>query len=152
LGLLYSIPTFTLTLSFHFLMPIWIFIYLIIFLMMLTLNIIYLFRSRSKIIIVIYDIIEGLFLAFMISAYWITPLAQHLAVWIIPAYLFMISIDIYISVWADVRKLGIKIPEEMSDREIESANLVSLLFTSPAYFIAGLVCLEFISKKYQHYL
>ena len=133
-------------------MPIWIFIYLIIFLMMLTFNIIYLFRSRSKLIIVIYDIMEGLFLAFMVSAYWITPLAQHLAFWIIPAYLFMISLDIYISVWGDVRKLGINIPEEMSDREIESANLISLVFTSPAYFIGGLVCLEFISKNYQHYL
>jgi len=129
-------------------MPFLVIIYLVVFLMMLIFNIIYLSKTRSSIVIIFYDIFEGAFLAFMVASYWVNLLKEHLVLWVIPAYIFIVSIDIYISVWGDVRKLGIKLPEDMDDKDIETANLISLLFASPAYFISGLVCLEYITSRY----
>ena len=125
-------------------MPGWFTIYLSIFCLMVVVNCIVLIRSGSKILLIAYEIVETLLLVYLAVSYWSPELQKFHGIWIIPAYTAVIGIDFYISIWGNLKDLGINLPEEIEEENQEAATALSLMLSAPMYIIGGLVCLNYI--------
>jgi len=126
-------------------MPVWVIIYISFFTLMLLVNCIYLLSSGSKTLIILYEITETILLVYLTASYWLPFLQKFHGYWMLPAYAAVIGIDVYLSVWGDLRELGIKLPEEADETDWSAATAFSLLFSAPLYITSGLVCLNYIA-------
>ena len=123
-------------------MPWWIILYVIVFGLVAFFNVCYLIHLKSKVLIVFYDLFAAAFMIFMIFAYWLTFIRDHLTLMILPAFIVMLVIDMRLTIFGDILQLGMEIPEGMTEKDVETAGALSLLFAAPAYIIGGLVCLD----------
>jgi hypothetical protein len=128
-------------------MPWWMVLYTIAFGLLAFFNICYLIYVKSKVFVFVYDLLAGAFLFCMMISYWLPLFREHLNLLIIPVFVLIIAIDLRITVYGDIQALGIDIPEEMTEDDMEIAGAVSLLFSAPAYIMSGLLCLETLTTQ-----
>ena len=123
-------------------MPVWAIIYFALFIFANLFNIFYMLQHTTKRIFLMYDSMAWLFLLLLSASYWIRAFSTHISVLTLLTYILIVAIDIYISVWGDLKTIGVEIPEALTEDEVEAANILSLIFASPVYVIAGSVCLN----------
>lgn len=125
-------------------MPWWMITYTFLFGLIVFINFGYLVSVRCKIMVLVYELLAGVFMLGMMLAYWVEFIYQQLNLLVLPAFILVLTVDIKMSVYRDYQDLGIEISENMSDNELELAGALSLIFASPAYITSGLVCLKLI--------
>lgn len=125
-------------------MPWWMITYVVVFGLLVFINLCYLVTLKCKILVILYELFAGIFLLGMIFAYWQEQLQQHLSFLIVPVFILILITDMRMTIFRDFDELGVELPEEMSEEEMEIAGALSLIFAAPAYIFGGLVCLRFI--------
>jgi len=78
---------------------------------------------------------------FLIFAYWTPGLNSFLTFFNIFAFLLIISIDFYLTIWAEAEDFGLKMPA-LTDAEYDIAKSISILLASPAYITGLLLCVN----------
>jgi hypothetical protein len=97
-----------------------------------------------KLVFFVYEIFSAIYMIFVMIAYWTPLIIEKLNFVSIIPLIFILVIDIYFSIWGKVEDLGLKIPG-LSAHEQETAKIISILFTSPAYIVGLLLAFELIS-------
>ena len=123
-------------------MPVWAIIYFAIFILAHLFNIFYMLQHTTKRIFLVYDSMAWLFLLLLSASCWVGAFRVHVSVLTLLTYIVVVAVDIYISVWGDLKTIGVEIPEALTEDEVEAANILSLIFSSPVYVISGSVCLN----------
>lgn len=126
----------------------WLMVIYVVFIgLIVFINLGYLISVKCKPLVMLYELFAGLFLLGMMFSYWIDVIDRNLNWLVIPAYILILIVDMKVTIFKDFDELGIELPEEMTEQEIELAGAVSLIFAAPAYIIAGLVCLRFLFDR-----
>ncbi len=131
-------------------MPVLIKFYICIYLIFTISNLGYWLYSRGKLWIILYDFTSGLTLTIFMIAYYRPVLKDKLTVYHVLFFLFVIGFEFYMSTWGKPEKMGIDMPEELGENELETAKSVSILFSAPAYIIGGLLSYEIISDFFTY--
>ncbi len=116
-------------------------IYILLFVALFVSNLIFHFKYEMKRVFLFYEILSAIYMILVMVAYW-NPyvLAKMNFVSVIPL-MFILAVDIYFSVWGKIEDLGLKI-SSLSKHEQETAKIISILFTSPAYIVGLLLVFE----------
>jgi len=125
-------------------MSLWLTVYAAFFALMFCMNIYYLLHLKCKIMIILYEFFGGIFLLGMILAYSEKLIQDKLNIIVVPVFILILIIDINASIFMNLDELGIKLPEDMDEEAVAQAGAVSLLFSAPAYIIAGVLCLKLL--------
>jgi len=126
-------------------MPLWVKIYVTVYLLFAVSNLGYLLYVQGKLWIILYDFSSGLYLAFLMLAYWSVKLNPLIGLIHVPFFAAIIVMEVYLTIWGRFAELGVKLPE-ISDEDAEIARTVSILFSSPAYICGGLLCFDVVMK------
>lgn len=137
-------------------MPWWMIIYVTCFGIIVLANIIYWLIVKQKFLLTIYEFTAGIYMIFMILAYWAPFLKDNLSLINIPAVIAIISLNFYFTVFR--KKLDIKelLPDLDETRvEIarkfsvtEMAKAISVMLAAPAYIIGAVLSVELL----KHYI
>jgi len=125
-------------------MPWWVIAYLAIFSFFVLANIFYWLSIRGKWWIIVYDIATGTYLMGMMVAYWLPEVSSALNAIHIPIFAVVLFSEFYLTVFADYEELGLKLSEEFSERDLDLAKALSVIFMSPAYITGTLLCAELL--------
>ncbi|HPN84219.1 MAG TPA: hypothetical protein PK821_02680 [Victivallales bacterium] len=128
-------------------MPLWAKIYVVVFLLFTVSNMGYYIYLRSKLVVIAYDFFCGIFFAAAMISYWRPFLKGNLNLFVAVLFFGILLLEFYLSVMDGYKELGIKIPEEMTDSEMDKACAISLIFSAPAYIVGGLSMLDIIFGK-----
>ncbi len=127
-------------------MPLWVKIYVTVYLLFVVSNLGYLLYVRSKLWIILYDFSSGLYLSFLMLAYWSVKLNPVIGLIHVPFFVSIIAMELYLTVWGRLEDMGVKLPA-ISDQDADIAKAVSILFSSPAYICGGLLCFDVVMKS-----
>jgi hypothetical protein len=127
-------------------MPLWVKIYVTVYLLFVVSNLGYLLYVRSKLWIILYDFFSGLYIVFLMTAYWNPKLGPAIGLIHIPLYVTLIATEFYMTIWGNFDEMGVKIPK-LNDDDVEIAKTVSILFSAPAYICGGLLCFDIVMKS-----
>ena len=126
-------------------MPLWVKIYVTIYLLFVVSNLGYLLYVRSKLWIICYDFFSGLFMAFLMTAYWNAKITPAIGLAHVPLYVAVIAMEFYLTIWGNLDEMGVKLPE-IGEEDADIAKAVSILFSAPAYLCGGLLCFDVVMK------
>ncbi len=127
-------------------MPLWVKIYATIYLLFVVSNLGYLLYIRSKLWLILYDFSSGLYLSFLMLAYWSVKLNPTIGLIHVPFFVAIIAIEVYLTVWGRLEDMGLKLPD-ISEKDAELAKAVSILFSAPAYISGGLLCFDVVTRS-----
>lgn len=96
-----------------------------------------------KLIFFIYEIFSAIYMILVMVVYWNPLILERLNLVSIIPLVFILAVDIYFSIWGKVEDLGLKIPG-LSIHEQETAKVISILFTAPAYIVGLLLAFELV--------
>ena len=99
------------------------------------------FKYKMKRIFCVYEALSAIYMILAMVAYWNPLVIERLNLFSILPLIFIISIDIHFSIWGRLEGLGLKVPG-LSRHEEETAKVISILFTSPAYIVGLLLAFE----------
>ncbi len=123
-------------------MPLTVKIYIALYILFLVSNLGGWIYLKLRPWVIFYDLMSGVtFVLFMIAFFKPAVLAE-LNIFHAAVFIGLIAFEFYMSVWGDFEKLGIRPPEGMSPDELETAAVLSLIFSAPAYVIGGMACIE----------
>lgn len=110
--------------------------YIIIFSVLLIFNSYFWVINKGKIHILLYELITGFYLIFIVCLYVYPVLIKTVGIWPILPVPAVLASECYFSVWGNLDDL---IPENQKAGrpELEAARGFSILFSSPAYLIAA---------------
>ncbi len=137
-------------------MPWWMVIYITCFGIIVFANIIYWLMVKQKFLLTFYELSAGLYMIFMILAYWVPFLRDRLSLLNIPAVIAIISLNFYFTVFR--KKIDIKdlIPEiddaraEIARRfsVTEMAKAFSVALAAPGYIIGAILSVELLKAYF----
>jgi len=123
------------------LIPWWMGIYVVLFGLIIVLNLCFHVKYKLRLPILLYEFISAIYMIFLIFAYWTPGLNTFLTFFNIFAFLLIISIDFYLTIWAETEDFGLKMPA-LTDAEYDIAKSISILLASPAYITGLLLCVN----------
>jgi hypothetical protein len=121
-------------------------IYILLFLVLLVSNLFFHFKYKMKLVFFVYEIFSAIYMILVMVAYWNPLILERLNIVSIIPLIFILAIDIYFSIWGKVEDLGLKIPG-LSTHEQETAKIISILFTAPAYIVGLLLVFELVGTQ-----
>ena len=127
-------------------MPFLVITYLSVFIITLSCNIWFSLKdkkSRPDAKIFIYEFMSGLYMIFMMVAYWMPDLKDNLGLINVLALVAVIAVDFYFTVWGTAEEYGIS-DIKISRGEMEFAKAFSVFFASPSYVIAAMTAFDII--------
>lgn len=127
-------------------MPVFIKIYMLLFFVLLVSNLIFHFKYKMKLVFFVYEIFSAIYMILVMIAYWNPLIMERLNLISIMPLILILAIDIYFSIWGKLEDLGLKIPG-LSRHEQETAKVISILFTAPAYIVGLLLVFELIGTQ-----
>ena len=119
-------------------MPWWMNLYIFFFLLILILNTYFHIKHKARIKILAYEILSTLYLLYLIFCYWHPSMLNKLTTANIIAFIIILFVDFYFSLWGKMEDVGFKDLPDLSNKDMESAKAVSLIIASPAYIISFL--------------
>ncbi len=102
---------------------------------------------KSRPLLVAYDLLCGIFFMLTMVSYWRSLLRDNLNIANAGIFFALLSLEVYLSTTNGYKKLGMKIPDTMTELEMDRACALSLVFAAPAYIVGGLAMLEIIVKE-----
>ena len=123
----------------------WVITYVIFFILILSSNTVYWLKIKGKKLFVLYEFIAGIYLIFVIIAYWVPRFQKHLGIYNVIAVAVIILVDFYFSVWGRLEDLGISF-SEIDEKEIEIAKVISIILSAPAYITGTLLSYEILQS------
>ncbi len=127
-------------------MPVFMKLYMMLFIVLLVSNLIFHFKYKMKLVFFAYEIFSAIYMILVMIVYWNPLIMEKLNIISIMPLIFILAVDIYFSMWGKVEDLGLKIPG-LSVHEQETAKVISILFTSPAYIVGLLLAFELASTQ-----
>ena len=121
-------------------------IYMMLFIALFVSNLIFHIRYQMKLVFFIYEIFSAVYMIFVMIAYWTPLIIERLNLLSILPLVLILVVDIYFSIWGKVESLGLK-NTGLSTHEQETAKLISILFTSPAYIVGLLLVFELVQSQ-----
>lgn len=128
-------------------MPLWAKFYIAIFILFTLSNMGLALYMKNKIILILYDLFVNLFFSLAMISYW----KQTLRAWMNPVvaiiFFALLFLEVYLTTTRSYEKLGITIPEGITQEGLDRAAFVSILFAAPAYILGGLSMLNILVGK-----
>ena len=121
-------------------------LYILFFLIILVSNTYFHIKHKAKKKILVYEIFSTLYLLFMIFTYWHPAVFAKLTYANIIAFLIVICVDFYFSIWGKIEDVGMKDIPNISGKDMENAKAVSLIIAAPAYITSFLVVCSLIQS------
>jgi len=117
------------------------FTYACIYMLLLFANIHYWIKYKGSFMLLLYELLSGFYMVFLIFACFTPEIKSALPIWAVLPVIGVILFDFYMSVLGNIRKFT---PKNMtvSDRELEYAQMLSVIFAAPAYIIAILLLVD----------
>jgi len=125
-------------------MPFWIKFYVVLFVIVLVTNIYAHFKFKVKKLITIYDILSGIFMLYLIYIFWYSNYWYNFSILTFIAFILVLIVDCYFSIYGTLSEMGENIPV-MGEKEHETAKVISIIFTAPAYVIGIMMCIKFVT-------
>ena len=122
-------------------MPWWMISYVGLFAVVLVLDLFSSFKCGIKAMFLAYETLSGVFLMFLIFAFWSSELRGVLNSFTFAGFCVSLGFDFYFSVWGDPADLGIEM-KELPAGECETAKAIGVLFNAPAYVSGVLLFAE----------
>ena len=132
-------------------MPWWMYIYIICLAIIVLVNVAHWFLVKQKFLITIYELLAGIYMIFMIVAYWVPFIRNNLSVINIVGMLSVISVNFYFTVWRkrniDIQQIFPGMDDEVADLArqfdvVEIAKAIPVLIMAPAYIISAMLSLD----------
>ena len=121
------------------------FTYACIYLLILFSNIYYWLKYQGSLSMLLYELLSGAYMVFLIFAYFTPELSNKMPVLAVLPVTGIILFDFYMSVWGDIRKFAPKnLPVE--NHELEFARILSVIFAAPAYIVGVLLLTDLCAK------
>ena len=127
-------------------MPILMKIYLAFFTVIVFSNIVFSIKLKMKRWVITYELVSGILLLFMTSAYWFNSLKDLASIYLVPPFILVMVSDIYFSVFNNHKELS-KLLQDVDKNELELASAMSVAFTAPAYICSALLSAELIQQS-----
>lgn len=140
-------------------MPWWMYIYVICLAIIVLVNVAHWFMVKQKFLITVYELLAGLYMIFMIVAYWVPFIRINLSAVNIIGMLSVISVNFYFTVWRkrniDIQQIFPGMDDDIANlarqfEVVEIAKAIPVLIMAPAYIIGAMLSLDLIRSLMQH--
>ncbi len=124
-------------------MPWYMFLYAALYSIILIANSIVWIKEKGNWFLLVFELFSGIFLISMIVINYYPVLLKNIGPWPVYAVPLVLGMECYYSVWG---KADDMVPEniKVDAKSFEAAKVISILFGSPAYIIAGKVFIDVI--------
>lgn len=140
-------------------MPWWMYIYVICLAIIVLVNVAHWFLVKQKFLITVYELLAGVYMIFMIVAYWVPFIRNNLSVINIVGIFSVISVNFYFTVWRkrniDIQQIFPGMDDDVADLArqfdvVEIAKAIPVLIMAPAYVIGAMLSLELLKTLFLH--
>jgi len=135
------------------------YIYIICLAIIVLVNVAHWFLVKQKFLITIYELLAGIYMIFMIVAYWVPFIRNNLSVINIVGMLSVISVNFYFTVWRkrniDIQQIFPGMDDEVADLArqfdvVEIAKAIPVLIMAPAYIISAMLSLDLLRTLFHN--
>jgi hypothetical protein len=140
-------------------MPWWMYIYVICLAIIVFVNVAHWFLVKQKFLITVYELLAGLYMIFMIVAYWVPFIRINLSAVNIIGMLSVISVNFYFTVWRkrniDIQQIFPGMDDDVANlarqfEVVEIAKAIPVLIMAPAYIIGAMLSLDLLRTLLAH--
>lgn len=93
-----------------------------------------------------YEFLSCAILMLMCISYYSETLYQYSGWGTVLAFLVIIAIDVYQTVFSEGKEFGVDLGD-ISQREFNTIKTIALIYMAPAYLISGLLCAKIVFAK-----
>lgn len=122
-------------------MPWYMLLYVVLYGLLIAANSIVWIKERGSLTLLLFELFSGCYLISMIIFNYYPDLLKNIGNWPVYAVPLVLGLECYYSVWGKADEM---VPDsiKVDSQSFEAAKVISIIFGSPAYIIAGKVFID----------